>query len=150
MTLEEQALELLVKQIAVIYDNKISNLSFDVTYTGIVEKISGNNTYLVNYNGAKRTFKTRNKLSVNVGSVVHVVHPQNHINAKFLLEDILASTSTGGSGGTTSGAVTSVNGLTGVVNLDSYYYRKSEINQMLENVQNFEVMTNDDIDAMFK
>lgn len=146
MTLEEQALELLVKQISVIYDNSLSNLSFDVTYTGIVEKIEGNNTYLINYNGTKRTFKTKNSLSVNVGSIVHIVHPQNHINAKFLLEDILASTSTSSG----SSSVKSVNGYTGVVNLDVDYYRKSEINEMLEDIQNIELMTNDDIDALFE
>ncbi|MDO4333814.1 MAG: hypothetical protein Q4C58_14180 [Eubacteriales bacterium] len=89
MTIEEKALELLIKQISVIYDGKLSNLSFDTTHAGIVEEIKENNVYLVNYNGTQREFKTKNPLPVDVGSVVHVVHPQNNVGAKFLLEDII-------------------------------------------------------------
>lgn len=146
MTLEEQALELLIKQISVIYDGKLSNLCFDTTFIGIVEKIKKDNVYIVNYNGAQREFKTKNTLSVNVGSTVHVVHPQNHANAKFLLEDIVMSKS---SSAGTANQVTSVNGYIGAVNLDSDYYRKTEINEMLANIQNFELITTDDINALF-
>lgn len=66
----------------------LKQLPVDRTFTGTVTKTLGNNTYLIRYDDADRKFKTKNTLSLSVGSVVHITYPQNDKTKKYMIEDV--------------------------------------------------------------
>lgn len=96
-------------------------------------------------NGAEYKVKNGTVTTFNPGDscLVHC------INFNFQNKIIIAKLNSSNSGA--SGVVTSVNGYTGTVNLNSDYYKKSEIDNKLSNLDtsDVETMTNADIDALF-
>lgn len=88
MTNDERTMNYLLNAIEAIVDSKIQNLSFDKTYIGVVRSVINENTFKIEYDGAIRKFVTKNTPNITTGSTVHIVHPSNNINARFLLEDI--------------------------------------------------------------
>ena len=96
-------------------------------------------------NGAEYKVKNGTVTTFNPGDscLVHC------INFNFQNKIIIAKLTSSNAGA--SGVVTSINGYTGSVNLNSDYYQKSEIDNKLSNLDtvNVEAMTTTDIDALF-
>jgi len=88
MANERNIMDILVTAIETIVNHKTRNLPYDRTYIGVVRKVVNGKTFQVEYDGAVRKFVTKHELNLTVGTIVHIVHPSNNINAKFLLEDI--------------------------------------------------------------
>ena len=158
-----QAIDILVKQMMTIANNEVSNASFSKEYTGIVEEVLGNKKYKIRYNNASYIFTTKNVLNIRPYSTVHIIVPNNNITQRYILEDLIASYSSGGNTGGTSGEVTSVDGMTGDVVLSGIYakksnvYTKKEINDnyydkdyidSLDIGSNIESLTIDELDAI--
>ena len=113
-SVEQDMVNELVKQITRLSTNVTDKIAATIMYSGRVKQVLSDNTYLIQYSDEERNFKLKHK-TLSIGDEVHVVYPQGSIKDRFLLEDI--SSSGTGSGGSSSGAVSSVNGKTGAVTL---------------------------------
>ena len=135
--INNQAIDILVKQMMTIASNEVSNASFSKEYTGIVEEILGSNKYKIRYNNASYIFTTKNSLNLKPYSTVHIVVPNNNISQKYILEDLITTFGGTNNSGTASGAVTSVDGMTGDVILSGIYAKKSNVYTKAEIKNNY-------------
>lgn len=124
MTIDDQALSVLVESINQLLDSKVKNLKVDKTVEGRIVAVKENNVYSIQCNGVSRDVTFRNITDGSVGDTVHCAYYGGSATP-VIIEDLIGSTS-----GTATG-VSSVNGMTGKVNLNGTYYTKEQIGNLL-------------------
>jgi hypothetical protein len=104
--------QVLLETIDYAVDCKLDDAQFDRTLLCTVTNISGN-TVTVSHGKETYTVTLKNPLDLSIFQKVHLRFPGNNAQNKYLEEDINSA-----GGGASSIGVTSINGMTGSVNID--------------------------------
>lgn len=75
-----------IRGIKILIDSAITKAPYDVTYSGVIKEVEGNNLYTVSINGKDYIHtKALSTNALNVNDIVYVTFPQNNPNLRFIL-----------------------------------------------------------------
>lgn len=89
MSLETDAMSVLISQIVVIVKKIIDKASFTKEYIGVVEKSLGLKKYYIRYNDTSYEMTMQSNIPLSIYQKVHVVLPNNKIENRYVLEDVI-------------------------------------------------------------
>lgn len=89
MAIEKDALKVLVTQMKLIVQKAVEKAAFTKEYTGVVEEVLSSNKFKIRYNDTSYEMTTKNNVAFKVYDKVHVIHPNNIIKNRYILEDVI-------------------------------------------------------------